>query len=531
MNIHSRHEPFLPGLLALAVLAAAGSAHGDGFQLNRYQPTPAGEPSFLVPQPWFSSTRYLAAGVSLNYAHAPLSLAVPVASGATSERVAIVSQQLLLHLDVAGSLWDRVTLSGTLPITLLEQGRDGPGVAPLGGAAVGDPRLGVMLRVLGQPRHDPLSISLGADLWIPVGATGQHAGDGSVRFLPKVVLTGLVYRLRWAFLGGFYYRSEAAVGNLPDRSGSSVGSEVHFGVALAYQDPRGFSVGPELLLQTGTEAGRAFRSDYTGLEMLVGGHYLVRGKLLLGLALGTAEYQAPGTPDFRLLFRMAYAPVRTGGPGKRPAEPPGPGPGAGSAPALGERSDRDQDGVADQADLCPDVPTGLNPDSTRPGCPLPDQDGDSVPDAVDACPDEPGAPSISPRRNGCPGKLLIKEGHLVLLEPVGFAAGEDSILRQSYPVLAALTDALLIQTQIRRLAIEVRADERDGSAHGLDLSMRRAESVMRWLVKRGVAADRLEAHGLAPQRPLAASQPAGRQASRRIDFRILDASHGSEKHP
>ena len=65
-------------LIQLAVLGAclsAGAARAQqqpGFQLNRYEPTTAGEWSFLVDHPWYSSTRRAAFGVTLNYARNPL---------------------------------------------------------------------------------------------------------------------------------------------------------------------------------------------------------------------------------------------------------------------------------------------------------------------------------------------------------------------------------------------------------------------------------------------------------------------------
>lgn len=63
--------------------------------------------------------------------------------------------------------------------------------------------------------------------------------------------------------------------------------------------------------------------------------------------------------------------------------------------------DRDDDGVPDAADACPDEP-GLAED----GCPPRDRDGDHVLDRVDGCPDEPG-----PRANsGCPDGDLDADG-------------------------------------------------------------------------------------------------------------------------
>jgi len=57
-----------------------------------------------------------------------------------------------------------------------------------------------------------------------------------------------------------------------------------------------------------------------------------------------------------------------------------------------ELADRDGDGTADDADLCPDEAGSDDAD----GCP--DRDRDGIPDAADACPDEAGLPE----GDGCP---------------------------------------------------------------------------------------------------------------------------------
>lgn len=68
-------------------------------------------------------------------------------------------------------------------------------------------------------------------------------------------------------------------------------------------------------------------------------------------------------------------------------------------PVATPPSDRDGDGVLDNADACPDVAAatanGCPEDTTRP--PPSDRDGDGVIDSVDACPDVP-----APTSDGCP---------------------------------------------------------------------------------------------------------------------------------
>jgi len=62
---------------------------------------------------------------------------------------------------------------------------------------------------------------------------------------------------------------------------------------------------------------------------------------------------------------------------------------------VSETADRDNDGVADGIDLCPDEP-GLD---VSDGCP--DRDVDGVPDSTDACPDAAGLPASG----GCPAAV------------------------------------------------------------------------------------------------------------------------------
>lgn len=67
-------------------------------------------------------------------------------------------------------------------------------------------------------------------------------------------------------------------------------------------------------------------------------------------------------------------------------------------------SDRDQDGVVDDEDACPDVPGARTADPATNGCPPPppDRDKDGIPDVDDACPDVPGVRTLDAKTNGCP---------------------------------------------------------------------------------------------------------------------------------
>ena len=178
-------------VLASAALSALPSARAQsspaaGFQVNRYEPTAAGEWGFLVDHPYYSSTRYFAGGITLNYGHNPLVRRIFSADGSLLQTDAILAHQLIGHVDLAGSFLDRVTVSLSLPVTLLEQGQSLLGVTPTS-PAVGDPRIGAMVRVFGQPDASPISLSVGggAGSGSPHPATNARIKIPAIRRMSK----------------------------------------------------------------------------------------------------------------------------------------------------------------------------------------------------------------------------------------------------------------------------------------------------------------------------------------------------------
>jgi outer membrane protein OmpA-like peptidoglycan-associated protein len=194
--------------------------------------------------------------------------------------------------------------------------------------------------------------------------------------------------------------------------------------------------------------------------------------------------------------------------------------------------DTDADHVVNHQDQCPNEPPGLLPDPARPGCPLADRDHDNVPDTTDACPDQAGAPSPNPRRNGCPGLVSVDNRAIHINRPVFFATNSDRILPRSRPVLQAVADALRAMPEIHHISIEGHTDDVGDDTRNMQLSQRRAASVMQWLSQNGIEAARLEAHGFGETRPLAqGTTAADRAQNRRVEFNILDVSMNSSAPP
>jgi outer membrane protein OmpA-like peptidoglycan-associated protein len=188
--------------------------------------------------------------------------------------------------------------------------------------------------------------------------------------------------------------------------------------------------------------------------------------------------------------------------------------------------DNDGDGLLDGADRCP-IEAG--PPANN-GCPDTDRDADSVIDRLDNCPDEAG----SPENQGCPTRQLVRieEGRLEILDVVFFATNRDVIQRRSFPLLENVARVLNAHPEIERVRVEGHTDARGRREFNLDLSQRRAEAVVRFLVDRGgVDASRLDARGFGPDNLIVpdARNRADHARNRRVEFNIVGDDSGIEQ--
>lgn len=203
--------------------------------------------------------------------------------------------------------------------------------------------------------------------------------------------------------------------------------------------------------------------------------------------------------------------------------------------------DKDGDGVIDREDRCPSVP---GPRATQ-GCPdkdsddiadsddkcpletgkkelagCPDSDNDGIADYEDRCPDVPGAD----KKQGCPeAQVVVTAKQIFIAEMVFFQTGKDRILPRSYGILQAVAKTILGDPSIRKVRIEGHTDNVGSAESNMDLSRRRAESVMKFLVKSGVPAGRLVAEGFGVTKPIADNATAaGRERNRRVAFMVVE---------
>jgi outer membrane protein OmpA-like peptidoglycan-associated protein len=201
----------------------------------------------------------------------------------------------------------------------------------------------------------------------------------------------------------------------------------------------------------------------------------------------------------------------------------------------------DKDGYLDE-DGCPDVDNDLDtiPDANdkdaagkicvndpedpdgyedQDGCPEPDNDRDTVLDVDDQCPNEPGV--VGGDKPGCPKKpslVIVTEKEIKITQQIHFEFDKDKIRPESFPVLDAVVEVLVQNPKIR-IEIQGHTDNKGSPDYNKRLSDRRAASVRKYLVAKGVAGDRLTSKGYGMERPLLPNTTdVNRALNRRVQF-------------
>ena len=100
---------------------------------------------------------------------------------------------------------------------------------------------------------------------------------------------------------------------------------------------------------------------------------------------------------------------------------------------------------------------------------------------------------------------------------------KDEIKPVSFPVLDEVAAVLIGTPTILRVRVEGHTDSRGRDRYNLDLSKRRAHSVRRYLMSKGVEPRRLVAEGYGETVPIATNDTSdGRAENRRVEFVILE---------
>ncbi|MEP7124459.1 MAG: OmpA family protein, partial [Byssovorax sp.] len=332
-------------------------------------------------------------------------------------------------------------------------------------------------------------LALSATAYLPTGNRLSFAGDGAA---------GAAFGFATEYNNkAFYIDLNAAYRLRPSAAlhELNVGSEVLYGLGGYVPLRKGtLRVGAELFGGFGASSGgkknivtgktsNVGDLDTTPLEWNVNGrmYFTAQRQLWAGLSAGT-RLTGGYAPDFRSVL------VFGGDFGIKDTDPSSPSP-------------RYSFNVSDEADV----------------------DKDGIPDEVDACPHEPGELNSNPDMNGCPKfiRRISGSAEIEILKQVEFEFDKSNILPVSYPILDEVVRLLQVSPEIKLVSIEGHTDNQGKVDYNQKLSEDRANSVMAYIVGKGIESNRLTAAGFGMTKPLASNDTeAGQQRNRRVEFKI-----------
>jgi outer membrane protein OmpA-like peptidoglycan-associated protein len=146
----------------------------------------------------------------------------------------------------------------------------------------------------------------------------------------------------------------------------------------------------------------------------------------------------------------------------------------------------------------------------------PDRDQDGLPDNVDHCPEVAGGIDDW----GCPkyDKVVVARDKLELREKVYFAWDQAKIEEASFPVLDQVVQALKDNKGFQ-VQVEGHADSSGADDHNQTLSEKRAEAVVDYIAAHGVPRERIASKGFSSSIPTDNNGTvAGRENNRRVEF-------------
>ena len=481
----------------------------------------------------------------------------------------LLPYRLDAHLLFAYQLHERLELAVDLPFTLLQgdnfnllrdalDAPDFPGAAGVNRTTLGDIRLLPRIHLLDRETF-PFGLSLVAEVRLPTGAAASFTGERGVLWAPRLAaeqrFTFLPIPFRVLGNVGVRIRPHAQYLNL------LVDDELTLGAGAVAELPnmgRFTDVEGVAEMHLGTPLVRPFNFDQadslkTPWEVLVGARAKVWGNwgLELNVGRGINLSSGYGREALRVMFALRYDEkfLDSDGDGvpdvrdRCPTEaedkdgfqdndgcmdPDNDGDGIvdgedGCPDEKGPKErkgcpekDSDGDGVTDEFDKCPDTPGPKDYD----GCP--DSDGDEVPDNEDDCPDQFGPPE----NNGCPFDsppyVFVESDRIRIKGNVLFETGSAIIQKRSYPLLDEVAAVLRKNPTLGPVLIEGHTDNRGSRALNMNLSAKRARSVLDYLVSKGIDRKRLNSEGFGFDRPISTNDTAlGRAKNRRVDFRLI----------
>jgi outer membrane protein OmpA-like peptidoglycan-associated protein len=170
--------------------------------------------------------------------------------------------------------------------------------------------------------------------------------------------------------------------------------------------------------------------------------------------------------------------------------------------------DADKDGIVDAQDKCPNDAEDKDGFEDEDGCPELDNDKDGILDAQDKCPLEAETVNGFEDEDGCPDKkpelvkINVETKKIEILEKVFFNTASSKINPNSYELLKKVATIINENKDIKKIVVEGHTDDLGNATTNKNLSQRRAQSVVEFLVKEKVSKKRLSAKGYGEEKPI-----------------------------
>lgn len=121
-----------------------------------------------------------------------------------------------------------------------------------------------------------------------------------------------------------------------------------------------------------------------------------------------------------------------------------------------------------------------------------------------------------------PDKVILTASNIAITDKVQFEIGKADLKPVSHALLDEVVAVMKQNPQIEIVEVGGHTDSTGSAELNRTLSQQRSESVVRYLVTKGIKQGRLTSKGFGPDVPIADndSEP-GREANRRVEFKII----------
>lgn len=454
------------GLLATLCVMGPHAQAEDRYEANNIQlfyPTTGGYSWFSRDYAQVGDHLQPYGGMTLRYARAPLVAFI------NNERFEIVSHQLSLDVVASLSLFKWVEIGVGIPTVPLQRGL-GLSVVPqvsqfdAGRASMGDIRLSIKV-----PFYHSKHVHLGAAAMIllPSGDRGNFTGEQTASgVVPKLLshFTFLNNRLIWSLDAGLRFRKEAQLANI------NFTHELTFGTSLAYEILKErLYAGIDLY---GASGFRFATWQETPIEGLLGLKVRV-SSFVFSLGGGAGFTSGYGASQFQFVGGVAFFP--------RPRI------------KIVEKI-VEKEKIVEQR----------------------------IVEKVLVKEPSPAAECPEPIVQAPPPKVVVTRKKIRISDKVYFEFDSDKIHPVSFPLLDKVAEAIVGAPRLQQILIEGHTDNKGSDKYNLDLSNRRARSIMNYLVSKGVETARLTSKGFGFRKPkFPNTTERGRALNRRVEFTIM----------